>query len=58
MNKESLDKATIAFVKALKYLEIENYDKLELMINVSRFLDDKKYDENIKILRIHDNSAS
>ena len=58
MNKESLDKASIAMIKTLRDLEIDNVDKMELMLNINKFLDDKKYDENVKILRIHDKSAS
>lgn len=53
MNKESLDRAEEEIIKVLRDLEIDNIDKLELMLNLSHFLDDKNYKENIKILALH-----
>lgn len=44
----------MAIIKALRDLEIDNIDKIEIMLNVTKFLDDKNYEENLKTLIIKD----
>lgn len=51
MNEESILKARDEILKVLEKLDIDNADKMELIINIYHFLDEKKYDKNIKILR-------
>ena len=51
MNKESLNKTLRMILLHLKDLGIDEVDKMELMINISNFLDDEKYEENIKVLK-------
>ena len=52
MNKESLVKARDEIIKTLEKADIDNADRLELIINIYHFLDEKKYDSNIKLLRL------
>lgn len=49
MNKESLNKIKEKFVDIIENTNIENADKLELLMNICLFLDN--YEENIKILQ-------
>ena len=49
MNKESLEKIKEKFVDIIENTNIENSDKLELLMNICLFLDN--YEENIKILQ-------
>lgn len=49
MKKESLDKASEEIIKALKESDIDDMDKLELMLNLYHMLDN--YEENIKVLK-------
>lgn len=51
MNEESLKRVRDEIIKVLEKLDIDNADKMELIINIYHFLDEKKYDKNIKILR-------
>jgi squalene cyclase len=51
MNKESLSKAKEIIIKALIESDIEIIDKLELALNTNLFLNEEKYDNNIKVLR-------
>ena len=50
MNKESLIEAREIIIQSLSESNINNLDKLELMLNINKFLDEKEYEENIKIL--------
>ena len=50
MQKESLDLALNTMIESIEKLDINMYDKLELMINLRNFLDERLYDENIKVL--------
>lgn len=49
MNKESLEKIKEKIVDIIENTNIENADKLELLMNICLFLDN--YEENIKILQ-------
>lgn len=49
MNKESLEKIKEKFVDIIENTNIENADKLELLMNICLFLEN--YEENIKILQ-------
>lgn len=51
MNKESLEKAKDIIIQSLDNSDIIPQDKLELMLNISKVLDEEKYEENIKVLR-------
>lgn len=50
MQKESLDLALNTMIESIEKLDINMYDKVELMINLRNFLDERLYDENIKVL--------
>ena len=50
MQKESLDLAINTIIESIEKLDINIYDKLELMLNIRNFLDERLYDENIKVL--------
>lgn len=52
MDKESLIKAREEIIKLLDGTEILTEDKLELIINLDKFLEPEKYDSNIKTLRL------
>ena len=45
MQKESLDQAIKVILESIERLEIDNYDKLELMLNIYHFLEN--YHENV-----------
>lgn len=49
MTNESLNKIKEKFVDIIENTNIENADKLELLMNICLFLDN--YEENIKILQ-------
>lgn len=49
MNKESLDKIKDKFIDIIENTNIDNADKLELLMNIDLFL--TYYEENIKILQ-------
>lgn len=49
MKKESLEKASNVIIKALEKADIEELDKLELMLNIFQFL--QNYHEDINVLR-------
>ena len=52
MDKESLERAREILVVALNSdPKIHVVDKVELMMNVDKFLDPNEYENNIKILR-------
>lgn len=53
MKKESLDKIRAIIIKDVMTSNINNVDKAELLINLFQFLDEKKYQENINILRTY-----
>ena len=48
MQKESLDQAIKVILESIERLEIDNYDKLELMLNIYHFLEN--YHENVRYL--------
>ena len=50
MQKESLELAINTIIESIEKLNINIYDKLELMLNIRNFLDERLYDENIKVL--------
>lgn len=54
MKEESLIKAQEKLLEALRDLDIDLMDKMDLVVNVTRFLDADKYQENIKTLIIHE----
>lgn len=54
MNKESLIKARELIVNVLANPALNQIDKVELMLNLSRLLEPEKYDENIKVLALHE----
>lgn len=49
MNKESLEKIKDKFIDIIENTNIDNADKLELLMNIWLFLEN--YEENIKILQ-------
>ena len=55
MDKESLKTAREIILEALDNSNIEIIDKTELIINIMQFLNEDKYDENIKILKKENN---
>lgn len=52
MQNESLKKTLNMILLHLEPLGIDEVDKVELMINLSHFLNKKEYDKNIKILQL------
>ena len=50
MNKESLIKVREIIIQSLSESNINNLDKLELMLNLNNFLQENEYEENIKVL--------
>lgn len=50
MNKESLKKVQDKIFWIIDSTDIDILDKIELVINLMHFLDEEKYEENIKIL--------
>ena len=50
MQKESLELAINTIIESIEKLDINMYDKVELMINLRNFLDERLYNENIKVL--------
>ena len=51
MNKESLIKAKEKIIFFLTDVDIDVVDKAELLINLYQFLDEDKYEKNIKVLK-------
>lgn len=49
MNKESLEILKDKFIEIIENANIDNADKLELLLNIWLFLEN--YEENIKILQ-------
>ena len=49
MNKDSINIAVDVIVNALDTCEMNPVDKVELLINLSKFL--QSYDNNIRVLR-------
>lgn len=54
MNKESLIQAKSVIISALEKSKIQENDKMELVINLYHFLDEDKYNRNIRVLRQED----
>ena len=50
MKKESLYLARKIIIERISTVDMPLDDRIELMINLCHFLDDKEYEENIKIL--------
>lgn len=55
MDKESLIKAKEIIIKALLESNIELIDKIEIALNTNLFLNEEKYENNIKVLRKENN---
>lgn len=55
MDKESLIKAREIIIKALMESDMEMLDKLEIALNTNLFLNEEKYESNIKVLRKENN---
>lgn len=55
MDKESLIKAKEIIIKALLESNIELIDKIEIALNTNLFLNEEKYEKNIKVLRKENN---
>jgi hypothetical protein len=55
MDKESLIKAKEIIIKALLSSDIELIDKIEIALNTNLFLNEEKYESNIKGLRKENN---
>lgn len=52
MNKESLYRTRKRIIEIISHMDsLPLEDRIELMINLLHFLDDNKYEENIKILQ-------
>lgn len=51
MDKKSLMLVCDMLIENIYNMDINQTDKVELMINLKNFLEPKKYDDNIKILR-------
>ena len=52
MKNSSLEKATEVIIKALVETEqLDNIDRAELMLNITQFLKQNEYRENVKILK-------
>lgn len=54
MKKESLNKARNKILELLDNLDIEYLDKMELYMNLYKFLDEDKYQNNINKLNQKD----
>ncbi len=50
MKQSSLEIAREVIIKALDESNIDQVDKCEIMLNITKFLNEKTYDKNIKIL--------
>lgn len=50
MNKDSLIKARKVVLECIDNLDIEDYDKIELLINLNTFLNYETYEEDKKVL--------
>lgn len=55
MDKESLIKAKEIIIEALLESNIELIDKIEIALNTNLFLNEEKYESNIKVLRKENN---
>lgn len=52
MTNESLNVAIDVILEALDVTAIDDIDRVELMINITKFLAPAVYDDNIKTLRL------
>lgn len=52
MDASSLEKAMKIIADALQDADIDEVDKVELMINLNKFLNPEEYQNNIAILKI------
>lgn len=50
MNKESLIKAREMVLRVINGLEILDYDKIELLINLNTYLNPENYEDDTKVL--------
>lgn len=55
MDKESIIKAKEIIIKAVLSSDIELIDKIEIALNTNLFLNEEKYENNIKVLRKENN---
>ena len=54
MQKESLYRIRKGLIEMISHMDsLPLEDRIELMINLCHFLDDKKYERNIKILKLN-----
>lgn len=51
MNKESLIKARDKILFCLTDVNIDILDRTELILNIYQFLDETKYEDNVKVLK-------
>lgn len=59
MKNESLEEALDACISSICKLDIDDIDKVELLLNLRNFLSVSKYQHNIKVLekdRLYDRS--
>ena len=52
MKEESLEVASLEIIKMLHNLNIDQIDKVELMVNIENLLNQEEYDDNIDTLRV------
>lgn len=55
MSNEEIEEATDLLINAVIKSELNNYTKIELMINLRKFFE--HYNENINILRRNENES-
>jgi len=53
MEKDTLIKVRDYLTHFLSKMDLVETDKVELMININKFLDPNKYEENINVLKKH-----
>ena len=54
MDKKSLYLARKRIIERISTMDAPLQDRVELMINLCKFLDDNEYEENIKVLRLNE----
>ncbi len=51
MKEESLNRIRLKMMEVITKENIDEADKLELLLNLYHFLDNNKYEKNIKVLK-------
>lgn len=51
MKEESLNRIRLKMMEVITKEDIDEVDKLELLLNLYHFLDNNKYEKNIKVLK-------